>query len=165
MSRWLTARKMQTQLCREDDMKTKQSWCCCCLSFVFLCWFGIPFWFSHGKLLPCMWVSRTKVHWKSRAGCHTRMRKVPTEQRFSFHVHHRRIEEIEPKPVEKQNSNWNEPAGVDSSARIWICTSQQAQTESLMFLAKNQLLSNVMPMESSSRPHSSNQFLFGLFGC
>jgi len=40
----------------------------------------------------------------------------------------------------------NKAAELDGSARMWLRTPQQTQTEALTFLAKNQQLSNAMLM-------------------
>jgi len=55
-------------------------------------------------------------------------------------------------------------AELDSSARIWLCTPQQTPTEALTFLAKNQQLSNAMPMGKQQMSPLEQPILFRSFG-
>jgi len=58
----------------------------------------------------------------------------------------------------------NKAAELDSSARIWLCNPQQTSTEALAFLAKNQQLSNVMPMGKQQMPPLEQPILLRSFG-
>jgi len=58
------------------------------------------------------------------------------------------------------NNSSDKAAELDASARIWICLSQQTPTEALPLFAKNQQLSNAMPMGKQQTPPLEQPILF-----